>query len=396
MGTPIHQHYLDAVQKRSREHYEMKSPLVGRWYEVFMFPREGGLDVYMRDIDERKNAEEVLRDANLRLAEADRRKNEFLAVLSHELRNPLTPIRNSLYILERTVPGSEQSKRAQEIIGRQSAQLARLVDDLLDVTRISRNKIQLQPGPLELNDLVRRTVEDHHSLFESKGIAIETNFALAPLPINGDGARLAQAVGNLLQNAAKFTPKGGRVRVSTEAVASKKRAAIRVVDTGVGIEPAMVLRLFQPFMQADATLDRSMGGLGLGLALVKGLVEMHGGGVRAHSDGPGKGAEFVVELPLEEAAAVAAGTEPARSARRVRRVLIIEDNIDAADSLREALESHEHVIEVASSGPEGLARPASSSRRSCSATSACRAWTATRSRARFGPTRRSRESFSSP
>ena len=508
-GTRIHQHYLDAVQKRSHEHYEAQSPLNGRWYEVFMFPRTGGLDVYMRDITKRKGAEEALRlseekfakafhgntaamaitrlhdglfidvnqryleitgwargevvgdksprlniwrdpkdrdrfvrelqqhgmirnaeftfsrkggeewiglvssevsalggeqviinsitditerkkaeealresnvenqkllaavqaekerlsraeealrVANAQLTEADQRKNEFLAVLSHELRNPLTPIRNSLYILERVAPGGDQARRAQNVISRQSGQLARLVDDLLDVTRISRNKIQLQRGPLDLNELVRRTVEDHHSLFEGKGIAVETTFAAERLPISGDAARLAQMVGNLLHNAAKFTPAGGRVAVSTAAAPSRGRATFRVIDNGVGIEPTMLRRLFEPFMQAEATLDRSKGGLGLGLALVKGLVEMHGGDVCAHSDGPGKGAEFVVELPLEatfadQASPTAVGAKPS-----CRRVLIIEDNIDAADSLREVLAFGDHVVEVAYNGPEGLAR----------------------------------------
>ena len=301
------------------------------------------------DIHQMKEAQRALQDA-------DRSKNEFLAVLSHELRNPLTPIRNSLYVLERAVPGGEQAKRAQEVIGRQSDQLARLVDDLLDVTRISRNKIQLQKGPLELNDLVRRTVEDYRSLFEGKSIAVEATFAAERLPINGDAARLAQMVGNLLQNAAKFTPAGGRLMVSTAAATARGRATLRVVDTGVGIEPAMLRRLFQPFIQAEATLDRSKGGLGLGLALVKGLVEMHGGEICAHSDGPGKGAEFVVELPLDVAAAHESSPTAARTAGRRRRVLIIEDNIDAADSLREVLKFGEHVIEVAYDGPGGLVK----------------------------------------
>jgi len=355
-GTRIYQHYLDAVQKRSHEHYEAQSPLNGRWYEVFMFPRTGGLDVYMRDITERKGAEEALRVANAQLTEADQRKNEFLAVLSHELRNPLTPIRNSLYILERVAPGGDQARRALEVIGRQSGQLARLVDDLLDVTRISRNKIQLQRGPLDLNELVRRTVEDHHSQFEGKGIAVETSFAAERLPISGDAARLAQMVGNLLHNAAKFTPAGGRVVVSTAIATSRARATLRVSDNGVGIEPVMFRRLFEPFMQAEATLDRSKGGLGLGLALVKGLVEMHGGEVCAHSDGPGKGAEFVVELPLEAISADQASPTAVGAKPRGRRVLVIEDNVDAADSLREVLAFGGHVVEVAYNGPEGLAR----------------------------------------
>ncbi len=305
---------------------------------------------------ERTQMEQALRAANAQLIEADRHKNEFLAVLSHELRNPLAPLRNSLFVLEHAVPGSEQAKRALEIIGRQTGQMARLVDDLLDVTRISRDKIRLRRTPLDLNQLVHRTVQDHRSLLEGKGIEVAVSLAAGRLPVDGDEARLAQVVGNLLQNAAKYTPKDRRVSVVTRAIPSRRRAEIRVSDTGVGIEPTVLCRLFRPFMQADATLDRSQGGLGLGLALVKGLVELHGGEVSAQSDGPGKGAEFVVELPLGETAQAEASPGAGKKEGKRRRVLIIEDNIDAAESLREALEFGEHLVEVAQSGPDGLAK----------------------------------------
>jgi signal transduction histidine kinase/ActR/RegA family two-component response regulator len=304
----------------------------------------------------RTEMEQELRAANAQLMEADQRKNEFLAMLSHELRNPLTPVRNSLYILEHVAPGGEQGKHALNVLGRQIVQLTRLVDDLLDVTRVSRNKIHLQRGPLEFSELVRRTADDHRSLFEGKGIVLETIFAPERLPINGDRERLAQVIGNLLQNAAKFTPAGGRVKVGTAAVPSRGRAVLRVIDNGAGMEPEILRRLFQPFMQAEATLDRSKGGLGLGLALVKGLVEMHGGEVCAHSDGPGKGSDFVVELPLDATADPAATPSPTQPEAGSRRVLIIEDNVDAADSLREVLEFGTHVVEVAYNGLDGLAK----------------------------------------
>ena len=315
-----------------------------------------GLIGYFKNVTERKRAEQELEAANQQLREQDLHKNQFLAILSHELRNPLAPIRNSLYILDHAPSGGQQSQHARDVIGRQIGQLTRLVDDLLDVTRVSRNKIQLQRRSLELNDLVGRAVDDHRSLFEEKAVTVEATFAPERLPMRGDVERLAQVVGNLLQNAAKFTPAGGRVRVSTATAPSKARAILRVLDTGVGIEPELLRHLFQPFIQAEATLDRSQAGLGLGLALVKGLVEMHGGEVHAHSDGAGQGAEFVVELPLDQAAGAEPSTSPAGPEGRSRRVLVIEDNRDAADSLREVLEFGAHIVEVAYNGPDGLHR----------------------------------------
>lgn len=301
------------------------------------------------DISERTRAEEEMRAA-------DRRKSEFLAVLSHELRNPLAPITNSLFILDHAVPGGDQARRAQATIERQVGQLARLVDDLLDVTRITRNKIQLQRQRLELNELVRRTLEDHRPQLEKGELSVEMTPADAPVYVLADWNRLAQVIGNLLQNAAKFTGRKGEVRVSVSVDAAERRAVVRVADTGVGMAPQMLSRLFEPFSQADNTLDRSKGGLGLGLALVKGLVELHGGEVSAHSDGLGKGADFVVQLPLDLTDAARPPGSRLESGRRPRKVLIIEDNIDAADSLSEALEFGEHQVEVAYNGPEGLER----------------------------------------
>jgi two-component system CheB/CheR fusion protein len=230
-----------------------------------------------------------------------------------------------------------------------------LVDDLLDVTRITRNKIQLQRQTLELNELVRHTVEDHRTLFDRADVRVEFHPFPQPVFVSADRNRLVQVIGNLLQNAAKFTGRGGETRITISAEAPEKRAVIQVADTGVGMTPEMVARLFQPFSQADSTLDRSKGGLGLGLALAKGLVELHGGDITARSAGLGQGAAFVVRLPLAIDDAVA--PRPAATAGKVRRrVLIIEDNVDAADSLRDILAFDEHEVEVAYNGPQGIAK----------------------------------------
>ncbi len=304
------------------------------------------------DITDMKRAQADLAAANVSLAEADRRKNEFLAILSHELRNPLAPIKNSLFVLGRAPAGGEQARRALRIIERQTEQLSRLVDDLLDVTRIARNKIELQRELLELNELVRRAAEDYGWLFERAAVRLNVTLAPEPLYVNADGTRLAQVVGNLLQNAAKF---GARdTQASLSVARDGQQAVVRVIDEGIGMAPATIECLFQPFMQAEASLDRSRGGLGLGLALVRGLVELHGGEVQAFSAGVGRGTEMVVRLPLGEGHAVTPPGMPAATVPR-RRVLVIEDNRDAAESLREALQFGGHEVSLAHSGPEGIA-----------------------------------------
>jgi PAS domain S-box-containing protein len=303
------------------------------------------------DIIERAQVEEeLLRER----AEADRRKNEFLAMLSHELRNPLAPIRNSLYLLAHAPPAGDQARRAQAIIDRQVGQMTRLVEDLLDVTRIARGKAQLQREILDINEVAQRTVEDHRGAFADGGIELEMAAAAEEIWVNGDSTRLSQVIGNLLQNAAKFTPRGGKTTVSVERDSARQQAIVRVQDTGRGIAPEDQLHLFEPFTQADVTIDRKKGGLGLGLAVVKGLVEMHGGSVTAASTGVDEGATFTITLPLEATGPAEAHRPRADAQKAVRRVLVIEDNEDAADSLREALELCGHEVEVAYTGSEGI------------------------------------------
>ncbi len=295
-----------------------------------------------------RKAEEALRDV-------DRRKDAFLSVLSHELRNPLAPIRNSIYILEHADPAGEQARRARAVIERQTEHLTRLVDDLLDVTRIAKGKIELRCARVDVVGIARRTAEDLRSVLAGRGLELALELPAGPVLVSGDATRLGQVLGNLLQNAAKFTPRGGAVTVSVRA--SADATELRVRDTGVGIAPDQLERIFEPFVQAERSLARTDGGLGLGLALVKGITELHGGTVRAESAGPGRGAELVVRLPLAAEAsvpvAVAAGITPVPHGLRV---LVVDDNPDAADSLAEIVQLFGHTTEVAYDGPTALAR----------------------------------------
>jgi CheY-like chemotaxis protein/two-component sensor histidine kinase len=241
------------------------------------------------------------------------------------------------------------------MLERQVRHLARLVDDLLDVSRISRGKVQLRTERLDLARHARTAAEDRRPVLERAGLVLAVETPETPVWVSGDPTRLAQIVNNLLDNSAKFSDGGGNVTVRVAADPDQRRAILSVRDEGVGIEPQMLPRLFDVFAQADRSLDRSRGGLGLGLALVKGLTELHGGGARAFSEGPGRGAELVVWLPLaEEPAPVAPPTgKPDVSAER-RRVLVVEDSKDAAEALRVLLELHGHEVRVAHTGPQGV------------------------------------------
>jgi PAS domain S-box-containing protein len=303
----------------------------------------------------RAAAEASLAESEAALREADRQKDRFLAVLSHELRNPLAPIQNSLFVLDRVPAGGEQANRAKAVIDRQVAQLSRLVDDLLDVTRIVSGKLRLQPARFDLAEMLRRTADDHRSAFAAAGIDLDVRISREPIWLVGDQSRMAQASGNLLGNAIKFTERGGRVALTLDVDFAATMGVIRVTDTGVGVAADLLPRLFEPFVQGDSSLDRSRSGLGLGLALVKSVVELHGGTVEAHSDGRSKGTEFVIRVPIDaqEVLPLDAVEAPAGD-HQSRRVLVIEDNEDAADSLREALELGGHHVQIANDGPEGI------------------------------------------
>ncbi|HYD40769.1 MAG TPA: CHASE3 domain-containing protein [Anaeromyxobacter sp.] len=314
-----------------------------------------GVVLVLRDNRARRAAErELARRAEL-LEEQDRRKDEFLAVLSHELRNPLAAVRNGMAVLARAPADSDPARRAREIVDRQSGHLARMVDDLLDVSRIASGRIRIEKRRLDLADVVRRAVEDARPTVEARGLAVTVVDGAGPVWVDADATRIAQVATNLVHNACKFTDPGGRVTV--EVAARDGRAVLRVSDTGAGMDAALLARLFQPFVQAEDTLHRTAGGLGLGLAIARSIVELHGGTISAASEGRGKGAEFEVRLPLLAAPLEAAtpAHRPAQAEGAVR-VLVIEDNEDSAESLRDILELQGHEVSVAHDGPEGLAR----------------------------------------
>jgi signal transduction histidine kinase/CheY-like chemotaxis protein len=297
---------------------------------------------------------ENLTAAQEELRASDQRKTDFLGVLSHELRNPLAPIRNGVHLLRRAAPGSEQAHRAVAVIQRQTDHLSRIIDDLLDVTRIERGKIELKRAVIDLGTIVRRTCDDHRSIFEHRGLALRVDVAAAAW-IDADATRIAQIVGNLLQNAAKFTREEGHVHVSVAVV--DERAELRVRDDGVGIAPDLLPQIFTPFVQADASIARTAGGLGLGLALVKGLVELHGGSIRARSDGPGAGAEFAVSLPLATPPAAEHRGVTLRTGNRAAQsldILVVDDNVDAADTIADLLRLMGHRVHLATSGRAGI------------------------------------------
>jgi two-component system CheB/CheR fusion protein len=309
--------------------------------------------IAFEDITDRKLKEEQLRLTEQALRDADRRKDEFLGVLSHELRNPLAPIRNGIFLLAQSDTTPEQAARAHAIIDRQVTHLTRLIDDLLDVTRIRRGKIQLQQERVELSELVRKTLEDQRSSFEHSGVGLEANFEPEAMWLSADAARVTQVLSNLLGNAEKFTPRGGVVTVDLHTNGTK--AVLRVHDTGAGIAPAVLEHLFEPFAQAPQTMDRARGGLGLGLTMVKGLVELHGGTVTIFSAGAGLGTEVTVLLPLDTAPTNMAA-KGVRGSSFSRRVIVIEDNVDGADTLKDALAFFGHDVRVAYDGATGLER----------------------------------------
>ncbi len=375
--------------------FENRAAALGRWYEIYAFrvgkPASRHIGIVFNDITERKRAAEGLiaseqrlraiydgthefmglltpdgtditerKDAEEALKEADRRKDEFLAMLAHELRNPLAAISNASKVLQIKDSEAHDWQWGRDIIDRQARQLTRLIDDLLDVSRITRGKVRLKRQPLDVRDVIRRTIESVQTIIDSKKHELRTSLPDIPLPADADPARLEQVFGNLLTNAAKYTDEGGCITLS--ATREDAEILVSVRDTGVGIAAEPLAQIFSLFTQVDTSLDRSQGGLGIGLTLVKALVEMHGGNVSASSEGPGKGSKFTVRLPVFiQADKPDTGVRPDNPPTTGRpcqtlmgRVLVVDDNVDTAEGMARLLKASGYQPSIAHSGAEAL------------------------------------------
>jgi signal transduction histidine kinase len=302
--------------------------------------------------------EEELRTSNERLLEADRRKDEFIAMLAHELRNPLAAIGNCVRLLTRA---STENDRlwSQEVISRQTRHLGRLIDDLLDVSRITHGKIELHKQPVDLRALAERAMTTVRPLIEERGHALTMALAPGPLPLEADPTRVEQILVNLLNNAAKYTEHGGQITLTVRPVGTE--LVIEVKDSGVGLAPDMLSRIFDLFAQVENSLARSHGGLGIGLTLVKRLVELHGGRIEAQSDGLGKGSQFIVRLPkletlvTERPAVVEKPSEALRAEADQRaRVLVVEDNTDTAQGMSMVLSASGYDVRAVFDGKSAI------------------------------------------
>jgi len=333
---------LEVERGNVRHSLVSKFPILSAQGEAAMV---GGMAIDMTD---RLRAEQALK-------EADRLKDEFLAMLAHELRNPLAPIQSAISIMQHPESDAETVQNVQIVAARQVEHMSRLLDDLLDVSRISRGRIELCLEDLDLAVIVRRAIESVHPLMDARQHQFRISLPGRPLMVSGDAARLEQVLTNLLNNAAKYTDPGGVITLS--AAREGNEATLRVRDNGIGLEPSMLSRIFELFVQAERRVDRSMGGVGIGLTLVRKLVELHGGNVEAFSEGPGRGSEFVVRLPLHPSAQGAPESKPgSRPMIRLpsHRVLVVDDNIDAANTLAMLLRLAQQDVRAVYSGQSAL------------------------------------------
>ncbi|MCW1886057.1 PAS domain-containing protein [Luteolibacter flavescens] len=322
-------------------------------------------DGTVSDITERKNAEAehrktetALRELAAKLSEADRRKDEFLATLAHELRNPLAPIRTGLEVMRMSGDKPEVVERLRRMMEQQTTQLVRLIDDLMDMSRITSGKIQLSSGSILLAPVIHSAIDAVQSAIDQAGHRLEIDLPASTPPVTGDPARIAQVVSNLLTNAVRYTNPGGTISLSVAA--ADGQAVIRVKDNGIGISPDMLEAVFEMFRQTDQVGQRSRGGLGIGLTLVQRLVDLHGGSVQALSDGLGHGSEFVVRLPLctREDSGEASIAGPEMPPPAPRRILVVDDNLDAAETLSLSLTIGGNEVRTAHDGEDCIAAAA--------------------------------------
>lgn len=359
-GTLLEAQYERALREQCSLAFETISPILGRWVEIHIYPTQHGLAVYFRDISDRKHAEQELQRVQETLRESDRRKNEFLALLAHELRNPLAPIGNGLQILRLRAASDPVTEPTVGMMERQLKHMTRLVDDLLDVGRITSGKLQLHTQQVRLTDVLDSAVESARSLIEARRHELRIDVRAADLVAQVDPDRMVQVISNLLSNSAKYTDPGGSISVTLDR--EQQNATITVADNGIGIPSDSIEHVFRMFSQVPTHQGRTGGGLGLGLALVHMLVQMHGGTVTAASAGPGSGSVFTVRLPALERgvaeSALEAATQVARRAasRKGRRVLIVEDNPDAASSLELLLQLMDYEVVTATNGEQGIER----------------------------------------
>jgi len=311
-----------------------------------------GFATVSQDVTERKQLADDLRRLAADLAETDRRKNEFLATLAHELRNPLAPMSNMLEVVKQAGDDAEVLKQAHDTIERQLGQMVRLVDDLLDLNRITYDRLELRRSEVELSSVVQQAVEVARPLIDAAGHDLIIDLPDEPVYLNADRARLAQVFGNLLNNSSKYTRPNGRISLSAKRI--DHEVVLTVKDNGAGIPQDKLDQIFDMFMQVDLTAERSQGGLGIGLTLVKRLVEMHAGSIEARSAGEGEGSEFIVRLPVITKPSGAAQTGPAAEPSPQRRILIVDDNRDAADSLAMLMEITGNTTYVAHDGIEAI------------------------------------------
>ncbi len=305
------------------------------------------------DITERKQSENVLAAQSAALLAADHRKDEFLAMLAHELRNPLAPMRNAIEILRSEHSTPDESHLAEDLIARQIGNLSRMIDDLLDVSRISEGRVALHRQPVSLQEILTASADAARQACISLGQNLSVSLPDAPLMVNADATRLEQVFGNLLANANKYSGRGTRISITASAT-SAAEAIIRVADNGIGINPELLPRIFDLFVQSSRSLDRAHGGLGIGLTIVQRLVTLHGGTITAQSGGSGKGTEFTIHLPLLSTPAGPPPAPPTRSSARSHRILIVDDNEDAAETMAMLQNLRGHQAKIAYNGPAAL------------------------------------------